>query len=554
MAQRAFGVDVSHLQGNVNWVSVANAGKSFAWVKATEGVTFTDSQFVNNENNGKAAGLYIGAYCFAHPESDSPASEASYFWGVAGNYIKNDGKTLMPVLDFETFTGTHVGASSYADWVNQWCQAIVNDAAAVGVRVIPVVYTSTGEACNLDGSVAQWYAWIAQPTSGGDPNNGSPWWNGGCEEWGTGIWDAWQYGGGTVAGVTMDLDVFNGTLNQLISTLVPAAVDFTTARESRFTTPDGRQVVFACGYPDGSVWENWETSPGGSWNGWYGFSNTGGFKRLDAIQNQDGTEALFGVGDGTAIWFNQLTNGVSWVGFQNLGGTFRDLKAFRYNDGRYAVFGMDGSQVWVDAQVAPNGAWGGWGVFPGGGFTQVSPILLPSQAFVMFGVGNGTPVWINTQTNVNSGWAGWQSLGGTFKNVRAFRYNDGRLSVFAGDGNLIWNNTQVSSNGVWSGWQPFSGGGITQYDPTKLSDERFSLLAVAGGSIWQNTQTNYNGGWTGWTNLGGSGFSMVNGDKLPDGRMYYFANAPGSPEWFRYQAVSNGVWNVGWTNLGGSVY
>lgn len=42
------GIDVSHHQGNVNWLAVAEAGVSFAFAKATEGDTFADPQFSAN--------------------------------------------------------------------------------------------------------------------------------------------------------------------------------------------------------------------------------------------------------------------------------------------------------------------------------------------------------------------------------------------------------------------------------------------------------------------------------------------------------------------------
>src|SRR5262249_39224672 len=104
MAQRPLGIDVSHFQGSITWSSVAGSGISFAWAKATEGTTFTDSTYTINTANGKVAGVFMGAYHFAHPESTTPAAQASYFWGVAGPHITADGLSLMPVLDLEVFS------------------------------------------------------------------------------------------------------------------------------------------------------------------------------------------------------------------------------------------------------------------------------------------------------------------------------------------------------------------------------------------------------------------------------------------------------------------
>jgi hypothetical protein len=94
LAQRPLGIDVSSYQGGgINWTSVKGAGIQFAWAKATESTTITDPDFAVNENNGKAAGVYMGAYHFAHPNLNTPGAEAGHFWSVAGGYIKADGKS-----------------------------------------------------------------------------------------------------------------------------------------------------------------------------------------------------------------------------------------------------------------------------------------------------------------------------------------------------------------------------------------------------------------------------------------------------------------------------
>ncbi len=232
-AQRPLGIDVSSYQGSgIVWTSVKNSGVSFAWAKATEGVSVTDPDFTINAANAKAAGVLIGAYDFAHPEDNTPSAEATHFWSVAGGYIRNDGLSIQPVLDYETFTAPNnipVGASSYADWANQWCSNIVSKAAAAGLAVKPIIYTSTCDAGYLNSVDAQWLPWIANP-SGLSAQTGSPWSDTTCnsssdEIWGSGAWTVWQYSWtGTVPGINdpgaMDLDVFNGTSNQMVATLV----------------------------------------------------------------------------------------------------------------------------------------------------------------------------------------------------------------------------------------------------------------------------------------------------------------------------------------------
>src|SRR6267142_5026259 len=86
LGQKPLGIDVSHYQGTINWSSVAGAGITFAWAKATEGAASggDDAYFSGNAANAKTAGVPIGAYHFAHSELNTPAAEAAHFWSVAG--------------------------------------------------------------------------------------------------------------------------------------------------------------------------------------------------------------------------------------------------------------------------------------------------------------------------------------------------------------------------------------------------------------------------------------------------------------------------------------
>jgi GH25 family lysozyme M1 (1,4-beta-N-acetylmuramidase) len=216
------GIDVSDYQGVITWSSVAGSGITFAWCKATEGTTGGQTYFASNMQNAKAAGIPIGAYHYAHSELNTPASEASHFWSVAGPYIKGDGKSIMPMLDMEgsALTG-HVGASTTSDWVNQWCNAVSNYAWGVGLVIKPAIYVSACNATYLDNSVAQWIPWIAD-YNGQDPQTGTPW--SVCSAYNRwGGWTVWQYTStGSIPGISgnVDHDVFNGTASSLISTLV----------------------------------------------------------------------------------------------------------------------------------------------------------------------------------------------------------------------------------------------------------------------------------------------------------------------------------------------
>src|SRR5215467_13512576 len=56
------GIDLHGSQWPVNWSRVVSAGKSFVYIKATEGITYTDGRMVDHNQDAGAAGLKRGAY------------------------------------------------------------------------------------------------------------------------------------------------------------------------------------------------------------------------------------------------------------------------------------------------------------------------------------------------------------------------------------------------------------------------------------------------------------------------------------------------------------
>lgn len=368
--------------------------------------------------------------------------------------------------------------------------------------------------------------------------------------------------------------VWRGSVN-------PAPVESTTTREYHLLQTNGTLRTFCCNSTNGSVWTRAESSPGGAWGSWTSLGGVG-FRRLEAIQNSDGSLVCFGVGDVSSVWVNYTVSG-TWQGWSQVGTNtaMKDIKAFRYpNNGRYVVFAMDGWNLWAISQTAdgaaPNASWEtGFDEFPGSGYTQMSTILLPNNAFAFVGVGNPSRTYLRYQSGYQQSWTGEIALplptspwGGSqyFDCLRLFQYNDGRLTLFAGDGNTVWNISQTSTNGGygtnWGTWTQIPGTKIKQFDAIKLSDERFALLAVDGAnSIDQDVQASVGGSWGGWSNIGGGGFSRVDGGQLSDGRLYLFGNGWTdpypiiySPEWLKYQQTAGGAWYSGWTNLQMTIY
>ena len=92
-----------------------------------------------------------------------------------------------------------------------------NNAAAAGITIKPVIYTSSSFAGTwLNSTVTKWIPWIANwngenPQTGGATISTSPW----------STWVCWQYGSMSIPGYgTVDGDVFTGTSASLKTTLV----------------------------------------------------------------------------------------------------------------------------------------------------------------------------------------------------------------------------------------------------------------------------------------------------------------------------------------------
>ena len=124
------GIDVSAHSGAVDWAAVVEAGHSFAFAKATEGVDLEDPAFEAHWQAMKDAGIVRGAYHFYVTE-DAPEDQASFF---IANVTLEPGD-LAPVVDVELIGhGTQPGLperlKTYLDLVE----------SHYGVR--PIIYTS----------------------------------------------------------------------------------------------------------------------------------------------------------------------------------------------------------------------------------------------------------------------------------------------------------------------------------------------------------------------------------------------------------------------------
>lgn len=97
MATITFGLDVSHHQPILDWNRAKAEGVQFAFLKATEGSNFVDSDFATNLKVCRAAGLIVAAYHYVR----SNASAASQVAQVARVVPKD----VPVILDVEANSG-----------------------------------------------------------------------------------------------------------------------------------------------------------------------------------------------------------------------------------------------------------------------------------------------------------------------------------------------------------------------------------------------------------------------------------------------------------------
>ncbi len=90
------GIDVSNHQGKIIWTDIDQRIVNFAFIKATEGTTFTDKSFAKNWKASQDAGFLVGAYHYFNIVSDGQ-KQAEHFISVVPKEIN----TLPPVIDIE---------------------------------------------------------------------------------------------------------------------------------------------------------------------------------------------------------------------------------------------------------------------------------------------------------------------------------------------------------------------------------------------------------------------------------------------------------------------
>ncbi len=83
----------------MQWRTEVAAGSQFVYVKATEGTTYVNPNFVADYTAARAAHRYVGAYVYARPDLADPIGQAEHFLRHAR--FTRDAQTLVPFVDLE---------------------------------------------------------------------------------------------------------------------------------------------------------------------------------------------------------------------------------------------------------------------------------------------------------------------------------------------------------------------------------------------------------------------------------------------------------------------
>lgn len=180
------GIDASHHQGAIDWPRVADAGISFAYLKATEGTTFTDPRFAEHRRAATRAGIDVAGYHYFQLCSDGTA-QGEHFVAVLGRQ-RGD---LPPALDLE-LAGSCEEPPAAADLLAEVRAFLDVVDRHTGLRTVVYLYPEFEERFGFADDLADHPQWVRR-LGDREPRRD---------------WTVWQYDDdGTVPGVTGGVDL-----------------------------------------------------------------------------------------------------------------------------------------------------------------------------------------------------------------------------------------------------------------------------------------------------------------------------------------------------------
>lgn len=133
-------IDVSHLQGDIDFTKVATAGVKQVFIKATEGATVQDACYVKNRKNARSAGIKTGAYHYYHATSSTPREQRDNIVSVLTS-AGFDSSSEYFAIDVEYEKNTSATAEQMADNLYLLTGLLEKEDILGGNK--PLIYTSS---------------------------------------------------------------------------------------------------------------------------------------------------------------------------------------------------------------------------------------------------------------------------------------------------------------------------------------------------------------------------------------------------------------------------
>jgi lysozyme len=200
------GLDVSRYQESIDWqavraMSAGGIDLKFVFIKATEGATYQDAFFADNWSESKEAGLLRGAYHYYRPNVNSQTQAENFIRAVA-----LESGDMPPILDIEELGNQSL--ENLQKGLKNWLQLIEKH-----YQIRPIIYTNRNFYKKyLQTEFKAYKFWLALYQSQDLQVESDR-------------WLFWQHTDrALVNGVVgyADLNVFNGTWNDLQAILKPA--------------------------------------------------------------------------------------------------------------------------------------------------------------------------------------------------------------------------------------------------------------------------------------------------------------------------------------------
>lgn len=218
------GIDVSAVQGTIQWPKVALSGVRFCYAKCGQGNDGADPMFAANVKGCREVGIYPGAYWFAYNlpsvrpgDGRTPREEAQRFFRLSGGLGRTPGE-LPPAIDCEwPEVGEWGKWGCNAKQISEWHRDFAMEVTQLWGK-LPIIYTYPffWRAVSAGADVlwaAQYPLWIAnymhidkpEPPPEAKPILPGPW----------PAWTIWQWSadkGRHIPGILTDIDrnLFHG--------------------------------------------------------------------------------------------------------------------------------------------------------------------------------------------------------------------------------------------------------------------------------------------------------------------------------------------------------